>query len=61
MFKLYDCVMIRESHIAGYVVAIDDDGGKRPPIYLVEKEDAEKTGTDDLVWLDEEEIVLKKW
>ena len=56
MFELYSSVKITGSNITGVIVAVDTDGGTKPPIYFVEKDDRFKTGEDDLVWLEADEI-----
>ncbi|MCC8073064.1 MAG: hypothetical protein LIO62_02935 [Clostridiales bacterium] len=55
-FELYESVKIVGTGQTGVIVAIDDDGGTKPPIYFVEKDDKFKTGNDDLIWLENNEI-----
>ena len=57
-FDLYESVRIKATGVTGVVVAEDTDGGTKPPIYFVEKEEAFKTGdpNKDCVWCDPEEI-----
>lgn len=57
MFDLYDKVKIKETDEIGFIVLIDDNGGKDSPIYFVEK-DEEYEGEDALVWKEKEEIEL---
>lgn len=55
-FELYESVKIVGTGQTGVIVAIDDDGETKPPIYFVEKDDKFKTGNDDLIWLENNEI-----
>ncbi len=55
-FNLYEQVKIKFSDETGTVVAVDTDGGTKPPIYFVEKDDKFKNGENDLVWLEASEI-----
>ena len=50
-FKLYESVRIKATGVTGVVVAEDTDGGTKPPIYFVEKDN--RTGVTDLYSLDE--------
>jgi hypothetical protein len=56
IFELYEIVIIKSQNIPGTIVSIDTDGGTKPPIYFVEKDDAYKNGKNDLVWCEGEEI-----
>jgi hypothetical protein len=56
VFSLYDSVRIKVGNIPGVIVAIDTDGGTKPPIYFVEKHDSYKDGQTDLVWCDADEL-----
>lgn len=60
MIKLYDMVTVLKTGKHGAVVEIDDDGGTKPPIYLVEVLDKEKpvdADVEDVVfWCDYDEI-----
>ncbi len=58
IFKLYESVKIKATGVTGVVVAEDTDGGKKPPIYFVEKDDQYKTGdpNNDCVWCEPEKI-----
>ena len=60
--KLYDRVKLVKDGRAGNVVEIDDDNGKRPPIYLVEIEDKPEDAdlADVIIWCDADEIELIK-
>jgi hypothetical protein len=51
-------VRIKAGNIPGVIVAIDTDGGTKPPIYFVEKDDDYKDGLcdHDLIWCDSDEI-----
>ncbi len=50
-FELYEKVKIIATDETGIVVAIDTDGGTKPPIYFVEKDGEFKTWTSkDLAW-----------
>ena len=57
-FKLYESVRIKATGVTGVVVAEDTDGGTKPSIYFVEKDDAFKTGDweADCIWCEPEEI-----
>lgn len=53
-FDLYERVIIKETGVTGVIVAEDTDGGTKPPICFVEKDDHFKTGVpnEDCVWCD---------
>ena len=36
MFKKYDTVIVKKTGSKATIVEIDDDGGRKPPSYLVE-------------------------
>lgn len=53
----YERVRIKKGNIPGTVVCIDTDGGTKPPIYLVEKDDEYKAyDGNDLVWCELDEL-----
>ncbi|MBS6645875.1 MAG: hypothetical protein KH366_20050 [Clostridiaceae bacterium] len=62
MFKLYDKVKIKRSGKTGFVVLIDDDKGRKPPIYFIEISQEEKLDSDEenLIWLEEEDLEIIK-
>lgn len=43
-FVLYDKVRIKATNETGVIVEIDTDRGRKPPIFIVEKDDKYKTG-----------------
>lgn len=57
-FELYESVRIKGSGVTGVVVAEDTDGGTKPPIYFVEKDEKYKVGSPDkdCVWFSSHEI-----
>ena len=58
IIKLYESVRIKGTVITGVIVAEDTDGGTKPPIYFVEKDDSFKTGEieSDCIWCEPEEL-----
>lgn len=61
LYKEHDKVKIIGTEDYGFIVAIDDDGGKADPIYFVEKAEACKKGdAGDLSWKEESEIEVIK-
>lgn len=58
LFELYESVRIQAAGVTGVVAAEDTDGGAKPPIYFVEKDDAFQTGNweTDCIWCEPEEI-----
>lgn len=56
--ELYERVRIKDTNETGVVVAFDTDGGRKPPIYFVEKDDKYKNGVpdDECVWCEPDEI-----
>ena len=57
-FKLYESVRIKATGITGVIVAKNTDGGEKPPIYFVEKDEQYKTGNPNYncVWCEPGEI-----
>ena len=55
-FELYESVRIKETGVLGTIVAIDTDGGTKPPIYFIEKDDKYKNWKNDLIWCEGKEI-----
>lgn len=60
MIRLYDTVIIKKSGKHAAIIEIDDDGGTKPPIYLIEIVDEEKpedAKVDDVVfWCEREDF-----
>ena len=60
MKKLYDQVVVKKTGKHANIIEIDDDGGTKPPIYLVEICDSEKGDFDDInevvFWCEDNEI-----
>ena len=58
MFAEYDSVKIKKSGKHGVIVYIDTDGGTKPPIYLVEIDQKEKTEHEEenMIWCEENEL-----
>ena len=57
-FDLYTAVRVKDQGITGVIISVDTDGGTKPPVYLIEKDDKHKTGKNDLVWVEPHEIEL---
>ena len=57
-FESYSSVRIKATGVTSIVVAEDTDGGTKPPIYFVEKDEPFKNGdpNNDFVWCEPEEI-----
>lgn len=57
-FETYTSVRIIKTAETGVIVAIDTDGGTKPPIYFVEKDDRYKIGLpdNDCIWCEPDEI-----
>lgn len=57
-FELYENVKIKGTDVTGVVVAEDTDGGTKPPLYFIEKDDKYKVGVPDkdCVWCAAQEI-----
>lgn len=61
-FELYSSVCIKATGVTGVIVAEDTDGGTKPPIYFVEKDERYKTGdpNNDCVWCEPEEMARRE-
>lgn len=57
-FELYESVRIKGTDITGVIVAEDTDGGTKPPLYFIEKDEKYKTGVpdQDCIWYAASEI-----
>lgn len=57
-FELYESVRIKGTDITGVIVAEDTDGGTKPPLYFIEKDDKYKIGVpdQDCIWCAAHEI-----
>lgn len=60
MMKKYDKVRIKKTGAVGAIIEIDDDNGKKPPIYLIEIIDKPASAKieDVVFWCNYDEIEL---
>lgn len=58
MFKLYDQVKIKKDGRMAHIIEMDDDGGTKPTIYLLEidKKPKDSKPSDVIIWVEENEI-----
>ncbi len=59
LYPVYSRVKIKANGFTGAIVEYDDDGGRKPAIYLIELDEEFYTDPDDaLIWLENGEFEI---